>query len=140
MQAMTHSEFNHILGSIKELSPEQIEELRPSWTAGLPHRPSRAVLHSRRQNWPTRRHSGTARGGRNQRNQTVEAGADGDGAVYADYHPGRAAVGYHHPRAPLRWLITSWIAEITVPLLRQAALLAETHACGGKMPCKWRRL
>ncbi len=25
---MTHSEFNHILGSIKELSPEQIQELR----------------------------------------------------------------------------------------------------------------
>ena len=28
MQIMTHSEFNHILGSINGLSPEQIQQLR----------------------------------------------------------------------------------------------------------------
>jgi hypothetical protein len=31
------------------------------------------------------------------------------------------------------------IAEITVPLLRQAALLADTTRCGATMPCNWRR-
>ncbi len=28
MQAMTHSEFNHILSSINALSPEQVQQLR----------------------------------------------------------------------------------------------------------------
>ena len=114
---MTHTDFNHLLSSIKGLSPEQLRQLRQQLDRQLaqPKKPTaptpgkaakRAKAAAPKKKPLTRRRvqSAIVRGRphrlaarscpRHRRRRSRRC---------AGPHQGRAAVGNHHPRTALRW-------------------------------------
>ena len=75
---MTHSEFNHLLGSINALSPEQMRQLRRELDSKLASPAFDGDRRSRRKNWPIRNAASAVCGRCAQRNQAAEAGCDWD--------------------------------------------------------------
>ena len=109
---MTHTDFNHLLTSIKALTPEQVRQLRQQLDRQLAEPKKRPAPASgkaaKRAKAPSLEKKPLTRDEFNQR--LMAAGLitrlpdpsldiDDDSGRSAGHHQGRAAVGNHHPRA-----------------------------------------